>query len=323
LTDTIDSPVKDSKAVEKCSAVNQGPESSNLSPQIADNHGKSYKSPGMRSDRYKKHQLAAPKSTQGRRFGEKPEVIPKSSTINFPYCEPKLSRAGSLTVTGVRSAHQPKGNAKPTVLRRVEDMSSIISLHNSNSAAKQNSVSNVGISPAEGTSNIRPSRMMYGSFLSSTTNRIQQFRSQILNSLKGRQTNSESRTPTLEILEKEIEMNRDDLLVTNTEPYSKPCSNSSSKSTSLSLAALKDLLKDPSKTGVEMSVVDYKKLEKSSTLFSSSTGRGCMKKRPSSQQQLDAGTIESDFSTQVTDSESKLKRGVSFSENVVMFIYQA
>jgi hypothetical protein len=303
--------------------VNQGPESSNPNHQIADNQGTPFIFQAIGSDCYKKPHLAAAKSTQGCGFGAKPEVVSKSSTAANSSIQGKLSRAGSLTVTGARFARQPKGIPKPTVLRRVEDMSLTSTLQNSNIASKQNSVLNVGVSSGQGTSNIRPSRMMYGSFLSSTTSRIQNFRSQILNSLKGRQSNSEHEAPNLEILKKEIATNQDDLLASKIEPYSEPCSYSSSKSTSFSSAALKDLLKDPSKTGVEMSVVDFKKLEKSSTVCLSSTGRGCMKKRPSSQQQLDADQIESVFSSQVTDSGSKLKRGVSFSENVVMFIYQA
>jgi hypothetical protein len=85
--------------------------------------------------------------------------------------------------------------------------------------------------------------------------------------------------------------------------------------------ALKELLQDSTHIGVEMTVQDYKRLEKSSSGYLRPNSRGCLKSPPSCHFTLDADKTGS-ASTELS-SDWRIKRAVSFSENVVMFIYQA
>ena len=81
-------------------------------------------------------------------------------------------------------------------------------------------------------------------------------------------------------------------------------------------AGLKHLLLSPASQGMQMSLGEFRQLEGSSTNSRSPSKKGCLKL----QSQLIEGTSSQDL-PQKTPQE--LKRGVSFSENVVMFIYQA
>jgi hypothetical protein len=82
--------------------------------------------------------------------------------------------------------------------------------------------------------------------------------------------------------------------------------------------SLKNLLLNPLNLGLEMTISEFHKLERCSSTGSTSPSiKSCLKHQHSSNM-----VLEADQNTQ-PQPNSKLKRAVSFSENVVMFIYQA
>ena len=106
-------------------------------------------------------------------------------------------------------------------------------------------------------------------------------------------------------------------------------STSIDESTSRGLAAdegqpsqpscLKQLLLSPISQGMEMSLNEFRQLERSPSASQSPNKKGCLKL----QTQPKEGSGSTELPDQPINSKPTLKRGVSFSENVVMFIYQA
>ena len=106
-------------------------------------------------------------------------------------------------------------------------------------------------------------------------------------------------------------------------------STSIDESTSRGLAAdegqpsqpscLKQLLLSPISQGMEMSLNEFRQLERSPSASQSPNKKGCLKL----QTQPKEGSVSTELPEQPINSKPTLKRGVSFSENVVMFIYQA
>ena len=84
-------------------------------------------------------------------------------------------------------------------------------------------------------------------------------------------------------------------------------------------AQLKELLKNPSQAGTEMTVSQFRRLE---SVGSNHAPKSCLKASSSLSSNY-FGSESPKASVNQPDQRSTLKRGVSFSENVVMFIYQA
>jgi hypothetical protein len=94
------------------------------------------------------------------------------------------------------------------------------------------------------------------------------------------------------------------------------CGSSENNNTNNPLGALKELLKNPKQAGTEMTVSQFRQLEANSAV---EVRKSCLRTSNSSLKGL---KVQSEDLDKRLPKET-LKRSVSFSENVVMFIYQA